>query len=232
MEPGSLRVILILRRRVATAVHRFTETATGYLFVSMQFRTEGHGESAEPNRSLFSRNCCRVPRTKGQRMSFGHMVRVSITIPLLLAAAACVPQDGAPKVANAAPPASPAPIQQPAAPGAAAMPATPPVPAPAPVPTAAKTPAPPTKIVTDLTTPRSGIGTATYRCGNGGMITIQNLGSALRVMRPDGSTEEFAASPANQSSRYQEAATHDAIVIDGREALVMKRGSTPQTCKR
>ncbi|MDX8463574.1 hypothetical protein [Mesorhizobium humile] len=170
-------------------------------------------------------------------MNFGHTVGVSIAIPLLLAAAACVPQDGAPKAANAAPPpaASPAPIQQSATP-AAAVPTAPPTSAAAPGSATAKTPAPPaappTKIVTDLTAPRSGIGTATYRCGNGGMITIQNVGSALRVMRPDGSTEEFAASPANQSSRYQEAATHDAIVIDGREALVMKRGSTPQTCKR
>ncbi|SFO41286.1 hypothetical protein SAMN03159463_01792 [Mesorhizobium sp. NFR06] len=163
-------------------------------------------------------------------MSFGHTVRVSITIPLLLAAAACVSQDNAPKAANAAPPAiSPAPVQQSTAPTA------PPVPTMSPTKTA-KTPAAPappaTKIITDLTVPRSGVGTATYRCGNGGMITIQNLGSSLRVVRPDGTTEEFAASPANQSSRYQEAATHDAIVIDGREALVMKRGSTPQTCKR
>ncbi|CDX22813.1 conserved hypothetical protein [Mesorhizobium plurifarium] len=169
-------------------------------------------------------------------MSFGHTVRVSITIPLLLAVAACVPQDGAPKAANPAPPAaSPAPALPSAAPGAPPAAATPPVPATAPAPATAKTPAAPaptTKIVTDLTVPRSGIGTATYRCGNGGMITIQNLGSSLRVVRQDGSTEEFAASPANQSSRYQEAATHDAIVIDGREALVMKRGSTPQTCRR
>ncbi|WP_224518045.1 hypothetical protein [Mesorhizobium sp. CA8] len=173
-------------------------------------------------------------------MSFGHMVRVSITIPLLLAAAACVPQDGAPKAANAAPPtaASPASASPSAAPVARTAAATPPIPAPAPTattapaPATAKTPAPATKIVTDLTVPRSGVGTASYRCGNGGMITIQNLGSSLRVVRPDGSTEEFAASPANQSSRYQEAATHDAIVIDGREALVMKRGSTPQTCRR
>ncbi|WP_027169069.1 hypothetical protein [Mesorhizobium sp. WSM3224] len=161
-------------------------------------------------------------------MSFGHTVRVSIAIPLLLAAAACVPQDNAPKAASATTPAaSPAPAQPSAAP---------PVPATSPVVATAKTPAtpapPPTKIITDLTVPRSGVGTATYRCGNGGMITIQNLGSSLRVVRPDGTTEEFAASPANQSSRYQEAATHDAIVIDGREALVMKRGSTPQTCKR
>ena len=76
------------------------------------------------------------------------------------------------------------------------------------------------------------VGTATYGCGNGSAITIQNLGSSLRVIEPNGAAEEFVASPANQSSRYQEAATHNAIVIDGREALVMKRGSTPQTCKR
>ncbi|MDX8442816.1 hypothetical protein [Mesorhizobium australafricanum] len=164
-------------------------------------------------------------------MSFGHTVRASITIPLLLAAAACVPQDSAPKAANAAPPpVLPAPSQQSAATGAPPIPATPPASATAKAPA---TPAPPTtKTITDLTVPRSGIGTATYRCGNGGMITIQNLGSSLRVVRPDGTAEEFAASPANQSSRYQETATHDAIVIDGREALVMKRGSTPQTCKR
>ncbi|WP_246678061.1 hypothetical protein [Mesorhizobium sp. B2-7-2] len=183
-----------------------------------------------------------MPRTKGQRMSFGRTVRVSIAIPLLLAAAACVPQDGAPKVANAAAPAaSPAPPPQSAAAVAAPAAATPAIPATAPaattapVPATAKAPAtlaPATRIITDLTVPRSGVGTATYRCGNGGMITIQNLGNALRVMRPDGTAEEFAASPANQSSRYQEAATHDAIVIDGHEALVMKRGSTPQTCRR
>lgn len=74
--------------------------------------------------------------------------------------------------------------------------------------------------------------TATYNCADGGKMTIQNLGSSLRVVGPDGIPEDFAASPANQSSRYQEPATHDAVVIDGREALVMKRGSTPQTCTR
>ena len=161
-------------------------------------------------------------------MTYGHAVRVSLAIPLLVVAAACVPQNGAPKATNIASPAvSPAPAQPstaPSAPAPAVAPATPSAPA--------KPAAPATKIVTDLTAPRSGVGTATYRCGNGGTITIQNLGSVLRVVRPDGTTEEFAASPANQRSRYQEAATHDAIVIDGREALVMKRGSTPQTCRR
>ncbi|WP_296737492.1 hypothetical protein [Mesorhizobium sp.] len=163
-------------------------------------------------------------------MNFGRAVRVSLVFPLLLAAAACVPQDGAPRAASAASPAaSPAPM-----PAAAATPPTSTAPSTSAAPKATAAPPPPAKIVTDLTAPRSGsgIGTATYRCGNGTAITIQNLGSSLRVVGADGATEEFAASPANQNSRYQEAATHDAIVIDGREALVMKRGSTPQTCKR
>jgi hypothetical protein len=155
-------------------------------------------------------------------MTFGHMVRMSIAIPLLLVAAACVPQDGAPKAAPTA--ASPAPAQ----PSTAA--ALPPAPATSTPPATAQAPA--TKIITDLTAPRSGIGAATYRCGNGGMISIQSFGTSLRVSGPDGVSEEFAASPANQTSRYQAAATHDAIVIDGREALFMKRGSTPQTCRR
>lgn len=146
-------------------------------------------------------------------MALGRTVWVSV-FPLMIVVAACVPQDGAPKVAN---PASSAPAQQSSAT----------VVAPASAP-----PAPATKTITDLTAPRSTVGTATYGCGNGSAITIQNLGSSLRVIEPDGATEEFVASPANQSSRYQEAATHNAIVIDGREALVMKRGSTPQTCKR
>ncbi|MEO5757487.1 MAG: hypothetical protein ABIQ51_11600 [Mesorhizobium sp.] len=146
-------------------------------------------------------------------MALGRTVWVSV-FPLMTIVAACVPQDGAPKAAN---PASPAPAQQSSATVA------PPASAPS---------APATKITTDLTAPRSTVGTATYECGNGSAITIQNLGSSLRVIEPDGATEEFVASPANQSSRYQEAATHNAIVIDGREALVMKRGSSPRTCKR
>ncbi|TPN47945.1 MULTISPECIES: hypothetical protein [unclassified Mesorhizobium] len=141
-------------------------------------------------------------------MALRRTVWVSF-LPLLAIVAACVPQDNAPKAANTV---SPAPAQQSMA--------------------AVAPPTSPTKITTDLTAPRSAVGTATYGCGNGSAITIQNLGSSLRVIEPDGATEEFVASPANQSSRYQEAATHNAIVIDGREALVMKRGSTPRTCRR
>jgi len=72
--------------------------------------------------------------------------------------------------------------------------------------------------------------TATYSCADGGMMTIENLGTSVHVVGSDGTSEDLQASPANQNSRYQQA--HDAIVIDGREALVMKAGSTPVTCKR
>jgi hypothetical protein len=41
---------------------------------------------------------------------------------------------------------------------------------------------------------------------------------------------ELPAAPDNQRSRYGEA--HDAIVLDGREALVMKSGKPPLTCTR
>ncbi|WP_137930422.1 hypothetical protein [Mesorhizobium comanense] len=82
--------------------------------------------------------------------------------------------------------------------------------------------------VTDVSAPQPR--TATYNCGADGMMTVENLGSSVHVQGPNGMNEDLQASPANQNSRYQQA--HDAIVIDGREALVMKAGSTPVTCKR
>lgn len=71
---------------------------------------------------------------------------------------------------------------------------------------------------------------ATYNCADGGMMTIQNLGSSVRILGPDGTAEEMLASPPNQRSRYGQA--HDAIVLDGREALVVKAGQTPLPCTR
>ena len=82
--------------------------------------------------------------------------------------------------------------------------------------------------VTDVTAPQPR--TATYSCADGGRIIIENLGTSVRVRGSDGTSEDLLASPANQNSRYEQA--HDAIVIDGREALFMKAGSTPVTCKR
>lgn len=87
---------------------------------------------------------------------------------------------------------------------------------------------PPKAAVTDVSAPQPR--TATYNCADGGRMTIENLGTSVHVLGSDGTSEDLQASPANQNSRYQQA--HDAIVIDGREALVMKAGSTPVTCKR
>jgi hypothetical protein len=74
--------------------------------------------------------------------------------------------------------------------------------------------------------PRSAI----YSCTNGSKMTIENFGSSVRVLSADGTSQDMPASPANQTSRFGEA--HDAIVIDGRDALVMKGGVEPLTCAR
>jgi hypothetical protein len=116
-------------------------------------------------------------------MALRRAFRVVPLVLLLLAAAACVPQNSAPKAGNAA---------------------------------------------ADLTAPQPR--TATYNCADGGRMTIENLGTSLRVIGPDGTIEDLPASPANQNSRFGIA--HDAIVIDGRDALVMKGGKTPLTCTR
>lgn len=72
---------------------------------------------------------------------------------------------------------------------------------------------------------------ATYTCAGGVKMTIENRGRAIRVLRADGTVEEeLPAAPANQTSRF--GAEHDAVVIDGREALIMKGGRTPVTCRR
>lgn len=86
----------------------------------------------------------------------------------------------------------------------------------------------PTATTAELSAPQPR--SATYKCADGGMMTIENLGTSVHVLGSDGASEDLPASPANQSSRYGQA--HDAIVIDGREALVMKGGKTPLTCTR
>lgn len=73
--------------------------------------------------------------------------------------------------------------------------------------------------------------TATYSCAGGSSMTIENLGGSIRVLDADGALdEELPASPANQNSRF--GAAHDAVVIDGRDALIMQGGRTPVTCRR
>ena len=72
---------------------------------------------------------------------------------------------------------------------------------------------------------------ATYSCTNGVTLTIENLGRSIRLRESDDDVEEeLPASPANQRSRF--GAQHDAVVLDGRDALVMRGGHRPVACKR
>lgn len=80
--------------------------------------------------------------------------------------------------------------------------------------------------LTDPAQPR----VASYDCGDGASITVENLGQAVRVTDTDGSSLELPAAPASQHSRF--GAGGDAIVIDGREALLMRGKHTPLTCTR
>lgn len=71
---------------------------------------------------------------------------------------------------------------------------------------------------------------AAYACTDGSTVTIRNLGTSIRIIGPNGMEADIPAMPANQRSRYGEA--HEAIVLDGREALIMQSGSAPLTCTR
>jgi membrane-bound inhibitor of C-type lysozyme len=72
--------------------------------------------------------------------------------------------------------------------------------------------------------------TASYSCTDGATMTVENFGSSVHVVSPDGESLDLPASPETQRNRYGEAS--DAIVLEGREALVMFRGHEPLTCMR
>lgn len=137
-------------------------------------------------------------------MALGRISRAMPILMALSALAACVSQPGNPRP-NAGASTGQAAASSPAAAGS--QPA-------------------PTLVEKDTPQPR----TATYSCADGGRMTIENIGTAIRVLGSDGVNEELPAAPAGQNSRF--GINHDAIVIDGREALVMKANATPVACKR
>ncbi|RUM98428.1 hypothetical protein EET67_07275 [Pseudaminobacter arsenicus] len=71
---------------------------------------------------------------------------------------------------------------------------------------------------------------ATYRCESGVSLTIENFGASVRLTDPEGEQVELPAAPASQRSRYGQ--TPYALVLEGEEALYMKNGKTPLTCRR
>ncbi len=71
---------------------------------------------------------------------------------------------------------------------------------------------------------------ATYDCSEGGSLTIENFRTSVHLTEPDGTSVDLPASPPTQQSRYGEAPY--ALVLEGKEALLMKNGKEPLTCSR
>lgn len=71
---------------------------------------------------------------------------------------------------------------------------------------------------------------ATYDCGDGERIVIERAGNAVRLTDADGESYDLPASPPSQASRFGEGGL--ALVVEGGEALWMKAGKQPATCRR
>lgn len=71
---------------------------------------------------------------------------------------------------------------------------------------------------------------ATYDCGADGTILVENMRTAVRLVESEGDSYDLPASPPAQTSRYGEGGL--ALVVEGREALWMKAGREPMTCRR
>lgn len=71
---------------------------------------------------------------------------------------------------------------------------------------------------------------ATYRCGESGDLRVENGGASVRVTHGEDAPVDLAAAPPGQRSRY--GADGYALVLDNREALWMKAGKVPLTCRR
>ncbi|MFC3221033.1 hypothetical protein ACFOEZ_18625 [Tianweitania populi] len=71
---------------------------------------------------------------------------------------------------------------------------------------------------------------ATYSCGEDGSITVENLGSAVRVQGTDGASIDLPAAPPTQNARF--GGSNQAIVLEDGEALYMVAGKPTLSCKR
>lgn len=71
---------------------------------------------------------------------------------------------------------------------------------------------------------------ATYRCGDGGVLTVENARSSVTLTDPQGEVVTLPAAPASQQSRYGQSGY--ALVLEGRDALYMKGGKEPLNCRR
>ena len=61
-------------------------------------------------------------------------------------------------------------------------------------------------------------------------MAVENLGNKVNVTTPEGGTIELPSLPAGSRSRYSQGQT--ALVLNGRDALLMVTGRAPLECKR
>lgn len=73
-------------------------------------------------------------------------------------------------------------------------------------------------------------GRTVYRCSDGARMTVDNRGSSVVLTLDDSEPIELPASPADSRIRY--GAAPYALLLDREEALLMKSGTEPNTCRR
>lgn len=83
-----------------------------------------------------------------------------------------------------------------------------------------------TSLTTSSIQPRQ----ASYDCGGGVSITVENAQNAVRLVDAEGTSYDLPAAPPGQMSRYGEGGF--ALVLEQRDALWMKAGDEPMTCRR
>jgi hypothetical protein len=71
---------------------------------------------------------------------------------------------------------------------------------------------------------------STYSCSDGGLVKIDNLGTSIRIVGPDGEGADLPASPPGQNRRYGPAS--NTITIEGDEAAFTRNGRPVVTCTR
>lgn len=75
----------------------------------------------------------------------------------------------------------------------------------------------------------SNVSVGTFDCGDGESLTIRRTGTVLLVSDSQDDSAQLEPSPPGQNVRYD--ADGYALALDGREALWMKAGQEPMTCR-
>lgn len=73
-------------------------------------------------------------------------------------------------------------------------------------------------------------GKTTYRCDDGARMVVENRGASVILTLDDNAPVTLPASPADSRIRY--GAPPYALLLDRNEALLMKSGAAPNTCRR